>query len=778
MKKPSNLFFGLFLFLVFQSCTSQRPNVSFQSIGTRENINSEWYFSDSTEIAELINLPHTPRIEPLVVNDQWQGEHSYSKKITFKSMHEGETWMHFEGVMNDAEVYVNDNLAKKHQDGYLPFTVNLTPLLKLGSNEIRVDVSNKNNPEIPPGKPLEKLDFNYYGGIYRDVWLIRKKDTYITDPFLTDSKEAGWLLHFDKVSPDNAEGNLRIQVRNVSPKKSKVKIDLLLVKDDVKYSFHESVEVESGNSTLVNIPISIPEPALWSTKSPSQYDMQINVSSNGELYDQVNHKVGIRKIELKNDGFFLNDEKLFLRGTNRHQEYPYIGYAISNNANFRDALKIKNAGFDFVRLSHYPQDESFLDACDELGILVMNAIPGWQFFRKGNFQSNSFQNIRDMARRDRNHPSVVFWEVSLNESKMTSEYMVEANRIMKEELPFDDIFTAGWKDHPAYDLFIPARQHGKYPHYWNNYKNGERKVFISEYGDWEYYAQNAGFNQSSFENLEAAERSSRQLREDGEHRLLQQAMNFQESANSNRKGVGTIGHANWLMFDYNRGYTDNIEASGVSDIFRIPKFAYYFYKSQRPATETIEHSLVEQGPMVKIASYWKEDSPKQIRVFSNCDKVGLYLNDSLIAIQPPSLSEFSDQLIHPPFEFTIDGFIPGKLKAIGYRNGIVSAEDSVFTPGEPSGLSITIDTQGSIMKEEEDLFFVYAKVLDAQGNWIPTANESVIFTLEGPGELVGANPMQTEAGIATILFKGDHVKSKISAKTITGLKVIKDLSIK
>jgi beta-galactosidase len=166
-------------------------------------------------------------------------------------------------------------------------------------------------------------------------------------------------------------------------------------------------------------------------------------------------KIGIRSIELTQNEFLLNGEKKYFRGTNRHQEYPYVGYAISKNANRRDAIKIKQAGFDFVRLSHYPQDISFLEACDELGLLVMNAIPGWQYYSDDpEFLKNSYQDIRDMVRRDRNHPSVVFWEVSLNESPMTDTYMVEANKILKEELPFEDTYSAGWIDHEAFDLYF------------------------------------------------------------------------------------------------------------------------------------------------------------------------------------------------------------------------------------------------------------------------------------------------------------------------------------
>ncbi|MEQ9298478.1 MAG: glycoside hydrolase family 2 TIM barrel-domain containing protein [Cyclobacteriaceae bacterium] len=733
--------------------------------GARININEGWIVKiDGDMDGSPVNLPHTPRIEPLVVNDQWQGKLTYSKKIEVQQSYMGKTLLHFEGVMHHATVFVNGTKIKEHFGGYLPFSVDLTDHALEGTNEISVEILNTDNSTIPPGKPLAGLDFNYYGGIYRDVWLIRKGDIHITDPFLENDREAGWLLHFDEASDKAARGSLIIQVGNRIDAKEEVKVSVRLSNGSSVYEYEKQIALPNLGNETTALPIEIESPLLWSTVTPNLYDLEIEITSpTGIVYERITDKVGIRDIVLSDDGFFINGEKQFIRGTNRHQEYPHVGYAISNNANYRDALKIKNAGFDMVRLSHYPQDESFLDACDELGLLVMNAIPGWQHYEEGDFVDNSLQDVKDMVRRDRNHPSVVFWEVSLNESGMTDEYMKEANDILRDELPFDDIYTAGWIDHPTYDLFIPARQHAKPPHYWSDYKNGGRNLFIAEYGDWEYYAHNAGFNQTAFEDLSDEERNSRQLRAHGEQRLLQQALNFQEAANSNRKGKNTIGHANWLMFDYNRGYADDLEASGISDIFRIPKFAYYFYQSQRPADETIDHQLVEQGPMVKIASYWTEDSPTDVRVFSNCEEVELYLNDSLIAKQKPTVDAFSDHLEHPPFRFELGQFEPGQLKAIGFIGGQTVVTDMVSTSKQAHSLVLQIDLDGGFSNESDDIVFVYAKVADGQGSIVPSSSHEVTFELNGPGQLIGTNPVVAEAGIATILFRGDLETLNITA---------------
>jgi beta-galactosidase len=177
-------------------------------------------------------------------------------------------------------------------------------------------------------------------------------------------------------------------------------------------------------------------------------------------------------------------------------------------------------------LSHYPQAPAFYDACDELGIIVMDAIPGWQFFGPAPFEQRIQQDLQTLIIRDRNHPSVVFWENSINETEMSAAFMQTMNELAKPLIKGQG-FTAGWQDHPSYDLFIPARQHAKAPDYWNKYKNTSRPIFIAEYGDWEYYAQNAGFNQTQFADLKTSERNSRHLRSASEAALLQQAFNFQ-----------------------------------------------------------------------------------------------------------------------------------------------------------------------------------------------------------------------------------------------------------
>jgi len=759
------IFIFMFLFSIVEAQAQIRTKVNFGSDWEfkREEIDSKW---------ENITIPHTARIENLVVVKQFQGNSWYQKKFSVSSFKDKKVFLYFEGVMQEADVWINEQKVSNHKGGYLPFTVDVTAFLRAKGNTIKVKVNNEDNSDFLPGKPLKDLDFNYYGGIYRNVYLLTTDKVYITNAVQANQKASGGIyVNFDNINKDSAFGTVQVHFQNEYEVAKKFFFKFILTDNKGKKIEFKSdyFQINANSDKTITQNIGVKNPKLWSIHKPNLYDLEVQLISDNKIIDSYSEKIGIRKSEIKDDGYYLNDEKLYITGTNVHQEYPYLGYAISDEAQYRDAVKIKNAGFDFVRMSHYPHAEAFLNACDELGILVMNSLTGWQFFGNDTFQKNAIQDIRDMARRDRNHPSIVFWEASLNETEMSESFMKAATNALKEELPFPHNYSACWIDNPNYDIFIPARQHGKAPDYWTKYNKGNRKIFIAEYGDWEYYAQNAGFNQTEFSNLKEEERTSRQLRGFGEKRLLQQAYNYQEAANSNRRGAQTIGEANWLMFDYNRGYSPDLESSGISDIFRIPKFAYSFYQSQRDANVVLDAKL-QSGPMVSIANFWTENSPLNVTVYSNCEEVALYLNDVLISKQKPTVNENSNQLKHAPFIFKMDKFTAGTLKAEGLINGIKAASNSVKTPEKAAKIELSYDLSSiAINPTFPDVVFVYAKIVDKNGTVIPMATDEVRFTItNGNAELVGANQVQAEAGIATILLKTQNLNIPIKIVATDG----------
>ena len=741
------------------------------SIAPAVDFNQDWQFvkdadtaitasffiktNDTTTQWVPVSLPHTAQLEPVVTDKkQWQGICFYRKffQVTVADSSK-QVAIHFGAAMHTADVYLNGKRLERHVGGYLPFTVDVTRHLKFGQeNCLLVKLNNQDNPEVPPGKPLKDLDFNFYSGLYRSVELLVQDKVHISDAVEAEHTAGGGILvHYENVTPQSATLRLQTEVENEAAQSQTVQVRATLFDEkdqEVSKTQNEAAGIAPGAFERVDQQLSIANPRLWSPEQPYRYRLVVEVLREGTVVDRQELHTGVRTIRFAKDGFYLNNQKLRLRGTNRHQEYPYLGYALSDNAQYRDAWQIREAGFNFVRCSHYPPSPAFLDACDELGILVMNSIPGWQFFGNAEFQKNSLQNVRDMVRRDRNHPSIVLWESSLNETGMSKPYMEQTHQAVHQELPWKEgVYTCGWMDY-AYDVFIPARQHSKAPDYWSKY-TGKKPLLLCEYGDWEYYAQNAGFNQTAYAGLKESERTSRQLRGQGERALAQQALNFQEAHNDNFRSP-IVGDANWLMFDYKRGYAPDIESSGVGDIFRLPKFAYYFYQSQYGPVAT------PQGfgkPMVYIANYWQPTSAKQVVVYSNCDEVELQLNDQPIARQRPDANTFSNKLKHPPFTFTLPAFTPGALRAIGYRNGKAAAQTERRTPGAPQRLQLSYARHGKdLAAGQNDAVFVYASVVDANGTVLPDAATSVSFQVQG-AELIGDNPVKAEAGIATILLR-------------------------
>ena len=700
----------------------------------------------TSDPVSVVSLPHTPKLEPLVMNGQFLGEVVYRKRFDYPLLKGRQLLLHFEGAMHSAKVVLNGQEVGSHVGGYLPFEINLTQALQDSSNVLEVFLDNREDPAIPPGKPIKDLDFYYHAGIYRNVWLEEVSGVQIQHPY------------FQTINANSSSATLQLDFElKYEPDYIILPLQVVAKLGEAIFTLTNESFTDSTNTISYTGRINFKTPQLWSPSNPNLYDLNIDLIYAQDTIARQVLKVGIRKPELKADGFYLNGTKLFLSGTNRHQEYPYVGYAVPDNAQKRDAQLIKDAGFNFVRLSHYPQAPAFYEACDELGIVIMDAIPGWQFFGPPPFEQRCKDDLKALILRDRNCPSVIFWENSLNETEMPEQFMLEMNRIAKMHIGQNG-FTAGWLDHPSYDVFIPARQHAKAPDYWANYKPKAKALFIAEYGDWEYYAQNAGFNQTQFADLAPTERNSRHLRGASEKALLQQAFNFQEASNSNRKGANIIGEANWVCFDYNRGYSPDLEASGIYDIKRLPKYAVGFYKSQLlDATKK---------PYVKIATNWTALSPTSVTVYSNCEQVELLLNDKSILKKTASPGPASNHLQHPPFQFEISAYEAGKLAAIGLNGKVRVASDQVQTPGKPVQISLKLDTlQYGIDTVKADLIFVRAKLLDANGTVVPTNDYKVTFSVQAQDAGLMCPAIQAmEAGIASALLRTEAPKHDILIK--------------
>ena len=419
---------------------------------------------------------------------------------------------------------------------------------------------------------------------------------------------------------------------------------------------------------------------------------------------------------------------------------------MSDQSIYFDVKRIRDAGLTFIRGSHYPHAPAFYDACDALGVLVMDAQTGWQYFNAAAaFVNNSYQELRDMMRRDRNHPSIVIWEANLNESQFTDAWAQMADSIVHAEYPGDQAFSAQWKFTRS-NIFIDATQHAV------RSSTDTRPILINEYGDWDYGAGASGGV------------TSRQLREGGDTGMLQQATNVQNGQGLSLPVPWFTADAYWEWADYG-GY-GGLTRSGLVDMYRLPKHAYYFLQSQRdPAVTT---AGIDSGPMVYIANQWTSTSPTSVRVFSNCDQVSLSVNGAAATTRSPDTTP-APLPLHPPFTFPVGTFTPGTLTATCLIGGTSRATFTRRTPGTATALSLR--PEGTTMRADlGDARLVFIDVVDANGTVVVGDNRQVTLSLTGPGTIVGPTTITMKGGqLATWVRPGRVAGNIVLTAAAAGL---------
>ncbi len=751
----------------------------FRPEGPSANTQTSSLVSGSADIAvqtdanwERVNLPHTVRLEPLNASGgrNYQGICWYQKHFSAPSeWRDRKVHLVFQGAMQVADVWLNGTHLTTHYGGYLPFTLDLSRHLQFGgdqSNVLTVRLNNSDNPEVPPGKPQDKLDFVYFGGLYRSVQLQVLGDLHISDPVLADKPAGGGIfVTFPSVTAETAVVQIQTDVVNGSPsaRRAKVRQELFGPDGSLVATSDTTAEMDAASSKAIVQRMQVRKPLLWHPEDPHLYLLHTVVfeesrDGSNPIDDQYT-RIGLRTFHIdKEEGLTINGEKFFSLGANRHQDHPYVGYALPASAHFRDAIKLREAGFTSYRC-HYPQDPAFMDACDELGILAIVSNPGWQFMGDDVFRQRVYQDAREMIRRDRNRPCVLLWEAQLNETD-NSLVAAELYRIVHEEFPEENCYAAG--DH----IGKPVEGfHGWDVEYSRN--DGTKPLWIREWGD-------------QVDNWTDQQGSVRVARGWGETPMLIQAARHLEVLDgiyaklSGPLEPGTARAAGadlWAGIDYYRGYHHQPFYGSPLDLFRLPKFDYYMFQSQRPLQKTT--LSVGSGPMVFIANFATFQSPTTVTVFSNCEEVRLLQNGKEIATQKP---DSGYHLPHPPFTFRLAQFSElhsmlfatgvakpgtaiGNVKAEGLVGGSVVASHELQAPGVPTQIELLLDDCGrETIADGSDWVRVYAHICDARGTTYPYGDDEVTFTVSGEGAVIGdasifANPVRAEAGIATALIR-------------------------
>lgn len=611
-------------------------------------LNDDWLFTEQFEDSlvapeypentlQPVRLPHTCKETPFHYFDEslYQMVSGYRRHLLIPKDWQGKRiLLTFEGAAHDSTVFCNGKKVGEHHCGYTAFTVDLTDNVLYGQdNLLCVRLDSRENLNVPPFGYV--IDYMTYGGIYRDVRLEVKEKVSLSDIFVHTA------IDF-RLSPVTAQITSEITLtesdENVTIRQYYMPKSTAAAQESWRLLCEQTVSTDVSCDKEFSLTATITAPLLWDTEEANLYILKTQLYQDNTLLDETETRFGIREAVFKKDGFYLNGRKLRIRGLNRHQSFPYVGYAMPKSMQRLDAdLLKKELGLNAVRTSHYPQSHYFLERCDELGLLVFTEFPGWQHIGDDAWKAQAVANAEDMIRQYRNHPSIILWGIRINESPDDDAFYEKTNavahkldpsrptggvRAMKKSHLLEDVYT--YNDF-LHDGEMPGCDPKK-----KVTSDMEKPYLISEYNGHMYPTK-------AFDNEER--RSEHAIR----HANVLDAVAGQPDI------AGSFG---WCMFDYNThkdfGSGDRICYHGVMDMFRNPKLAANIYACEQ-----------EQTPVLEITSSMDiGEHPGcnrgNIYILSNADSVKMYKNDRFIKEYLPGMSPYK-HLKHGPI--LIDDFI-------------------------------------------------------------------------------------------------------------------------
>ena len=711
----------------------------------------------------------------------YQGEVWYRKHFTPDAVLKGKKlFLHFEAIMGKSKVFVNGKLLTEHFGGYLPVIADVTDVLDWnGDNVIAVWADNSDDPSYPPGKAQDVLDYTYFGGIYRDCWLIAHNNVFITDPNYENEVAGGGLfVAFGKVSDALAEVQLKIHVRNATKNPFSGRVEYMLLQPDGTEvaRLSDKIQVKVGRATTVSDRMPVKQPMLWTPSTPTLYNLLVRVlDKEGNVIDGYRRRIGIRSIEFKGkDGFYLNGRPYGkpLIGANRHQDFAVVGNAVANSIHWRDAKKLKDVGMEIIRNAHCPQDPAFMDACDELGLFVIVNTPGWQFWNDApEFAQRVYSDIRNVVRRDRNHPSVWLWEPILNETWYPADFAKNTRDIVDAEYPYPYCYSGSDSEARGHENFSVYFAHPA------NMQDASKEIDPTK----TYFTREWGDNVDDWSSHNSPSRVARNW---GEQPMRVQAQHYAcpyypvtSYDVLYKQSPQHVGGCLWHSFDHQRGYHPDPFYGGLMDVFRQPKYSYYMFMAQRPAVKNDRNA--GSGPMVYIAHEMTPFSGKDVTVYSNCDEVRLtfnkggktytYKKDKNRPGMPSPVITFPDV-----YDFMVDKAFSRTQKqddvyllAEGLIDGKVVATHKVVPARRPEKILLWMDNEGTDLKADgSDFVTVVAAVADKNGNIKRLNNYNIRFSIEGEGRLLGgpevlANPVPVKWGTAPVLVQSTLKPGKI-----------------
>jgi len=633
----------------------------------------------------------------------------------------------FDGVMVNASVAINDQVVATHQGGYLPFSAELTGKVTDGDNLLAVVVDSRCLP-VPPvgvGRGPKSVDFYQPGGIYRDVRLRVLPQVFLSDLWaqpadvLTSHPRVDIECAVDSAATSDASGTLLVQLF-----------------DGQTQLAAQVVNVKTGSPGITTAKLTLTgfgPVKLWSPDSPKLYTVQATLNFPGIGSHMLSRRIGFREASFQSEGFYLNGKRLQLFGLNRHQLYPYAGMAMPARVQRKDAEILKDEfNCNMVRCSHYPQSPAFLDACDELGLLVWEEAPGWHNVSvTPDWQNLVLQDVRDMVIRDRSRPSVVIWGTRLNETRDYPGLWTETRQAARElDRTRPSSGAMAFHDDIDWDEDVFA---------YNDYATDDKTGNVT---------LKPPFLELPYLVTEAVGVESVKPQHfawtDPPAWLARQAALHAQAHSPARSDAAYSGLLAWAGFDYSSllgpGPYD-IKWAGVADGFRVPKPGAAIYQSQGdPAVR----------PVIIPVFFWEASGAVPVpsptaMIASNCQRLEIFIGDLHVTSAVPAFdSPLYSSLAHPPFLVRLPAKIPNPapdLVVRGFAGGRQVAE--LRMSADPAGDTFTMTVDDTVLTADgSDATRAVFRATDTHGNQRRFGSGQVTLALSGPATLIGDNPFE------------------------------------
>lgn len=705
-----------------------------------------------------VSLPHCP--VPLSWQEwnpeQWEKAWIYRRHFDLPPQSHGlRFFLRFDRVMAGAAPVVNGHAFPKRLGGFLPFGHEVTGMVRDRNNVLAVAVDSQWLNAPPSGSPKgpKSIDYLLPGGMIGGVSLYAVPRIFIRDVF---SKPVN-VLSADRrldiaCELDAASGNLPATVH--------LEAKLEDASGTVAHTSQATKLVEK-NQTIQLTMTDLETIKLWNVGDPNLYHLVVTLLVDGKPVHQYSTRVGFRDARFEVDGFFLNGKRLRLFGLDRHELYPYGGFAVPDRLLRRDADILRN---DFncnaVRCSHYPQSEAFMDRCDELGLLVWEEIPGWQYLGDESWRDVLLRDVREMVIRDRNRPSVIIWGVRVNESANDPALYERTRRIAKsldDSRPTSGTMTPSsmktWRTEWHQDVFAFDDYHAR-----PDGTVGIRKPLPGvPYLITEAVGQ---FNYPARQGFDLYYRRAGDVT-DQMRQAIFHAQAHSRAANYPR----CAGLIAWCAFEYASlmNGIQGVKYPGVADFFRIPKLGASFYLAQ---CDPAVRAVIEPNFYWYFGSETPFGPGENAAIFSNCERLELSVNGKPHSTVRPDWAGYP-HLKHPPFfsNLAMGGIKNPELRIDGYVKDQLVLSRSLSADTSTDRLHLAVG-DAELEASGLDATWLTFRAVDRFGAPRPFVGGSVHLTVSGPGEIVGDNPFNLgESGGAGAVW--------IKAKPRTGIITVK-----